>query len=153
MDTTSKGAVLGLTFATTRKDVALAILEGLTYELNLNLEILREGGVAINELRAIGGGARSKRWLELKADVTGVPVVVPRITEAASWGAAMLAGKGAGIFSNLAEVAENTLQITARYIPEPERHAMHTRRYSLYKEIYPTLIPLLRRLNGEGHGG
>lgn len=153
MDTTSKGAILGLTFATTRKDVALAILEGLTYELNLNLEILREGGVTISELRAIGGGARSKRWLELKADVTGVPVVVPRITEAASWGAAMLAGKGVGIFSNLAEVAENALQITARYIPEPERHALHARRYSLYKEIYPTLIPLLRRLNGEGYEG
>ncbi len=63
----------------------------------------------------------------------------------------MLAGKGAGIFSNLAEVAENTLQLTARYIPEPERHALHARRFSLYKDIYPTLIPLLRRLNGEKH--
>jgi xylulokinase len=152
MDTSSKGALLGLTFATTRKDVALAIMEGLTYELNLNLEILREGGVTINELRAIGGGARSKRWLELKANVTGIPVVVPRITEAASWGAAMLAGKGVGVFSNLVEVAENSLQFAARFTPDLEQHALHAQRYSLYKELYPTLIPLLRRLSGATYG-
>jgi len=148
MDTTSKGAILGLTFSTTRGDVALAILEGLTYELNLNLELLREGGVIIKELRAIGGGARSKRWLELKANVTGIPVLVPKVTEAASWGAALLAGKGAGVFTDLTQAAEATLEFTNRYEPNLEQHVAHARHYALYKELYPTLIPLLSRISG-----
>jgi len=148
MDTTSKGVILGLTFSTTRKDIALAILEGLTYELRLNLDVLREGGIFVKELRAVGGGARSKRWLELKANITGIPVLVPKVTEAASWGAAMLAGKGAGVFKELSEVAESTLQFVGHYIPDPNQHAIHAQRYLLYKELYPMLIPLLRRLAG-----
>ena len=57
-DTQSKGAVLGLDFSTRKVDIAKAILEGLTYELRLNLDLLKAGGVTIDELRAIGGGAR-----------------------------------------------------------------------------------------------
>lgn len=146
MDTNSRGAILGLTFSTTHKDVALAILEGLTYELNLNIEVLRSGGVNISELRAIGGGARSKRWLQLKADVTGIPVLVPKVTEAASWGAAMLAGKGGGIYNDLVDVATSFVQLTERYIPDPQQHQLHCDRYSTYKELYPLLIPVFRQL-------
>jgi|YNPBryunderm2012_1023409.scaffolds.fasta_scaffold00161_6 xylulokinase len=147
MDTNSKGAILGLTFSTTQKDFALAILEGLTYELNLNIEVLRSGGVNISELRAIGGGARSKRWLQLKADVTGIPVLVPKVTEAASWGAALLAGKGSGIFPDLAGVAATTVQLTERYSPNAQQQKVHSCRYSIYKELYPLLISLNRQLS------
>ncbi len=73
-DTASKGAILGLTFATSKTDLAKAILEGLTFELRVNFDLLRAGGVQIEELRAIGGGARSDLWVQLKADVLGVPV-------------------------------------------------------------------------------
>ena len=64
-DTQSKGALLGLTFATTRADVARAILEGLCFELRYNLEVLQSGGVAIQELRAIGGGGGLPLWVRL----------------------------------------------------------------------------------------
>ena len=116
-DTASKAAILGLTFATTRADIAKAILEGLTYELRLNLDLLKAGGVQIDVLRAIGGGAKSKLWLQLKADITGIPVVTPKITEAAGFGAALLAGVGAGIFPSAAEAANRFLQLTDEYIP------------------------------------
>ena len=118
-DTASRGAILGLTFATTRTDIAKAILEGLTYELRLNLDLLQAGGVRIDVLRAIGGGARSGLWLQLKADITGIPVVTPRVTEAAAFGAALLAGVGAGVFPSAAEAAGRFLRLTDTYTPDP----------------------------------
>jgi xylulokinase len=145
-DTASRGAILGLTFATTRADVARAILEGLTYELRLNLDLLATGGVRVDVLRAIGGGARSRLWLQLKADITGIPVVAPRITEAAAFGAALLAGEGAGLWSSAATAADRFLELAETYLPDPARHAAHTRHYELYREMYPALAPIAHRL-------
>jgi xylulokinase len=145
-DTASKGAVLGLTFSTTKVEVAKALLEGLTFELRVNLDLLREGGVTIDEMRAIGGGARSDLWLQLKADITGVPVVAPRVTEAACWGAALLAGAGAGAFDDVAEAAADSLQLARRFAPDAARAARYEDRYDLYRELYPTVKGLLHRL-------
>ncbi len=146
VDTASKGALLGLTFATSKADVAKAILEGLTFELRLNLDLLREGGVAVQELRAIGGGARSDLWLQLKADVTGVPVAAPRVTDAACWGAALLAGYGAGCFARLEDAAAGAVELERRFEPCPARAARYAERYALYRELYPTLKELLHRV-------
>jgi len=145
-DTASKGAILGLTFSTSRGDVAKAILEGLTYELRLNLDLLRDGGVSIDVLRAIGGGAKSDLWLQLKADITGIPVITPRITEAAAFGAALLAGTGAGLFRSAAEGAERFLELTDTYQPDPSRHEAYSRQYELYREVYPAVAPISHRL-------
>ena len=145
-DTASRGAILGLTFSTTRTDLTVAILEGLTYELRLNLDLLRDGGVAIDVLRAIGGGARSKLWLQLKADITGIPVITPRITEAAAFGAALLAGTGAGLWGSAAEGAERFLELTDRDEPDPARHAAYSEVYERYREVYPATAPISHRL-------
>jgi xylulokinase len=145
-DTGSKAAILGLTFATTRAEVAKAILEGLTYELRLNLDLLKTGGVKIDVLRAIGGGAKSALWLQLKADVTGIPVVTPGITEAAGFGAALLAGVGAGLFSSAAEAANRFLQLTNEYVPDPLRHSAYTRQFELYRQVYPAIAPITHQL-------
>jgi xylulokinase len=145
-DTASKGAILGLTFGTTKVEMAKALLEGLTFELRLNLDVLREGGVAIDEMRAIGGGARSDLWLQLKADVTGVPVVAPQVTEAACWGAALLAGAGAGAFADVKAAAEDALQLTRRFTPDAARAVSYEARYELYQALYPTIKDLLHRV-------
>ena len=145
-DTASKGAILGLTFGTDKTELAKAILEGLTFELRLNLDLLKDAGVIIDELRAIGGGARSELWLQLKADICGVPVVAPRITEAASWGAALLAGAAAGHFSSAAEAAEEMLHLDRRFEPNPKRMARYEERYELYREVYPALRSIHQRM-------
>jgi xylulokinase len=146
LDTASKGAIVGLTFGTTKADFAKAILEGLTFELRANLDLLSSGGVVIDELRAIGGGARSDLWLQLKADVTGIAVVVPRVTDAACWGAALLAGYGAGCHDSIEAGAEGSIHLARRFEPEPERVARYAERYTLYREVYPTLRELLHRV-------
>jgi xylulokinase len=145
-DTASKGAFLGLTFSTTKSDLAKAVLEGLTYELKVNLEVLTHGGVDINELRAIGGGAKSPLWLQLKADVTGIPVAVPRVTESACWGAALLAGYGVGLYQNIAEAAEQSVVLTSRYEPDPKRSKQYESMYKIYCDLYPAVKDILHRL-------
>jgi len=138
-DTHSKGAILGLTFGTTKREIAKAILEGLTLELRLNLEVLKKGGIDISELRAIGGGAKSNLWLQLKADITGIPVAVPMVTEAAGLGAAILGGTAAGIFDNAAEAIKEYLQIKKTYHPDPENQKLFEERYQIYKKLYPAI--------------
>jgi xylulokinase len=145
-DTSSKGAVLGLTFATTKTDFAKAILEGLTFELQYNLDIFKQGEIQIEELRAIGGGARSSLWLQMKADITGIRVIVPKVTEAASWGAALLAGVGIGCFNSIQQASKNTLQFHQTYKPKLERHQLYRAKYELYRQVYPSVIHLLHQL-------
>ena len=145
-DTASKGAILGLTFATTKTDLAKALLEGLTFELRVNFDLLRSGGVQIDELRAIGGGARSTVWVQLKADVLGVPIAVPSITDAACWGAALLAGVGAGCYTDLAQTAEAALHFSGIFTPEPSRRARYESRFVLYRDLYPTIAALNHRM-------
>ena len=77
LDVNAKGAILGLTFGTTKADLAKAALEGLTFELRTNVDLLRSAGVEIAELHAVGGGARSTLWLQIKADICNVPLRVP----------------------------------------------------------------------------
>jgi xylulokinase len=145
-DTASKGAILGLTFGTTKAEVTKALLEGLTFELRTNLELLKEGGIAIDQLRAIGGGARSEHWLQLKADITQLPVVVPRVTDAACWGAALLAGHAAGCYTDLAEAASAAVQLERRFDPHPTRVQQYNEVYARYQDLYPTLRSLLHRM-------
>lgn len=145
-DTQSKGAVVGLTFATTKTDFAKAIIEALTMELRLNLEILQDGGILIDELRAIGGGAKSELWLQLKADITGIPVTAPEVTEAAGMGAAVLGGVAAGIFSDLTEVIKTHLKIKKVYKPNLGNKALFDERYAVYKKLYPTVKEINRQL-------
>jgi len=145
-NTQSKGAVVGLTFATTKTDFAKAIIEALTMELRLNLEILKDGGIMIDELRAIGGGAKSELWLQLKADITGIPVAAPEVTEAAGMGAAILGGVAAGIFANTTDAAKELLMIKKVYTPNMDNKALFDERYMIYKELYPAIKEINQQL-------
>ena len=146
LDTSSKGAILGLTFPADRGTLAKAILEGLTFELRINVDLLKEGGVEIRELRAVGGGARSALWLQLKADICGVPLRVPRVTEAACLGAALLAGTAVGIYPDVEGAVAQTVHLQRHVERRAESSSAYERRYEVYRQLYPTLSPLLRQL-------
>jgi len=147
LDPSSRAAIIGLSFATGRGEVARAILEGLTFELRANLDLLAAAGVQVGALRAIGGGARSPLWLQLKADITGIPVAVPRVTEAAGLGAALLAGVGADLFPSAAAAADACLRITETRDPDPAMRRRYEERYALYRGLYPALTPFNRGLS------
>ena len=146
LDVNSKGAIVGLTFTTTKSELAKAALEGLTFELATNLGLLRQAGVTIADLHAAGGGARSDLWLQLKADICGIPLRVPEVTDAACLGAMLLAGVGAQIFPDLATAVATTVHWRRRFTPDPGRNAQYAERFALYAELYPLLAPLLHRV-------
>jgi len=146
LDITSKGAILGLTLATTRATIAKAIVEGLVFELRTNTDLLQDAGIAIHELCAVGGGARSPLWLQLKADVCRIPLRVPAVTEAACLGAALLAGVGAGVYPDLASAVKRTVRIERHVEPQEDSARAYDARYQIYRQVYPTLIGLHRVL-------
>lgn len=100
----------------------------------------------INELHAVGGGARSPLWLQLKADICQVPLRVPQVTEAACLGAALLAGTTAGVYASITEAARATIVLEQRITPDETSVRLYEQRYNLYKEVYPTLASLLHRI-------
>jgi xylulokinase len=145
-DTSSTGAFLGLTFSTTRPVMAKAILEGLTFELRVNLDLLREAGLTIRELFAVGGGARSPLWLRLKADICRIPLRVPIVTDAACLGAALLCLAARGVYPDLPAAAGRIVSIQQRVDPVRESVDAYQERYRIYRKVYPALIDLHRQM-------
>lgn len=135
----ARGAIIGLTLAHGKRDIVRSILEGLTYELRNNLDAMEENGITITELRAIGGGARSPFWLQMKADLTDRRVVVPKVTEAAALGAAVLAGVGSKAYRSIEEGARSVYREKAAYTPREEVTKAYERYYTLYKRLYSEL--------------
>ena len=146
LDTSSRGAILGLTFAADLAAVAKAILEGLTFELRINLDLLRASGVAIRELHAVGGGARSPLWLQLKADIGRVPLRVPEVTEAACLGAALLAGAACGVYRDLEAAVGQAVRLGHEVKPDPQSVPAYDKRFEVYSRIYPILKHLHAQL-------
>lgn len=146
-DARARGAILGLTLATNKGDLIKGILDGITYEMRLNLECLQQCGVSIQELRAIGGGAQSRTWMQLKADIFERPVTALNVSEAACLGAAMLAGVATGVFSSFDEATTTLVQEAERFEPNSNAAESYRARYAIYKDVYPALRDLSHRLS------
>ncbi len=143
-------AILGLTLNTEKDEIIKAILDGVTYEMRLNLDCLEEAGIPVGELRAVGSGADSRIWMQLKADIFNRPVATLACPDAACLGAAMLAGVGAGMYPSLPEAARIIVRIKDVYDPDPAEAARYAETYALYRDLYPTLKPLLHRIRASG---
>jgi len=139
MDPHPVGAILGLTLGTTRPQFLRAILEGISYEMKLNLDILSRAGVEVQEFRAIGGGAKSDFWLQLKADMYNRPVVRLQVAEAASLGMAMVAGVACGVYGSAAGAARELVATRETFEPDPCKAAFYDRMLARYRQIYPAL--------------
>lgn len=146
MDPLSTGAFVGLSLNTTRGDLVKAILEGITFELRENIERVEHAGLAVNELRATGGGARSAQWLQLKADITGKPIITLNVKETGCFAAACLAGVGIGAFTSIEEPVKNLVQPATFYEPRPALKAEYDEIFAVYHALYSTLKPINRAL-------
>jgi xylulokinase len=145
-DMASKGAIVGLTLATTRPDIVKAILECLAFEMRTNIEYWKGAGINVDELRSVGGGARSPRWLQIRADILGRPVATLRVREAACLGAAILAGAAAGVFSSVDEGIARMVRLGERHEPDARRAARYAERYAIYRDLYPALKGVSARM-------
>jgi xylulokinase len=138
-DVSVKGAILGLDMNVTRQRILKALLEGVAFEIRLNLDILARSGYEVNELRITGGGARSQKHVQLKADVIGKPVTIMDVPEAGCLGAAMLA-KSAFAKQKIADIARRWVRTVSK--AEPQFKEYYDSKYLLYRELYPALKAL-----------
>ncbi len=136
------GAFLGLTLRHGRGHATRAVLEGVAFGLRDNLELLRAAGVqAPTEVRVSGGGARGALWRQILADVLGVPLVQPQTTEGAAFGAALLAGVGAGAWADVDAACAATVATGAPTEPGDEA-APYGHHYQAFRQAYPRVAPL-----------
>ncbi len=138
-DSHSMGMVVGLSLNTTKKEFIKALLEGVSYEMKLNLSLLEDVGIFVERLRAIGGGAKSPVWLQLKADVYGKPVETLSVSEAACFGAALLGRKAKDEVKDFAGLVDDLVRVLRVYEPDPERKKVYEERFAVYRRLYPAL--------------
>ena len=143
MDTGSKGAILGLTAGTTLPEIYRACMEGVAYEMRLNYDALADSGIRFTKLHATGGGAKSKVWMQMKADILNLPITSLKTSDAGTVGSAMLTGVAVGVFKDLEEAASVMVRHRETYHPEPLRHAQYMENYERYKKVYQAVRPLM----------
>ena len=136
-----RGAMLGLTPSHNRPELVRALMEGLAFWLRDNITMFYNLGIAPPqpEITVIGGATQAAPLLQIKADITGCPIKVPQITEAAATGAALLAGMGANIFHSGEEAASSVLYTVQIYEPD-------TQAVEIYNTIYEQTYLPARRL-------
>ncbi len=142
--TDSAGVITGLRTDTRRGEILKALIEGAAFWFVEPVEGLRVLGVDTSELVATGGGAKSDAWLQIKADIFGVPIVRPRVTECGVLGAAMLAGMASGAFKSASEAVECLVRRDRVFEPDPARHTLYRERHALWRGLYPALRETLR---------
>ena len=137
-DPLARGAFIGLTVRHGKAHLTRAVLEGVSYGLRDSLELMRALGLPIAQVRASGGGAASPLWRQILADVFNAEIVTVNVTEGAAFGAALLAGVGAGVYRSVTDACGRTIRITGSTRPGPAAET-----YDAYYPRYRALYPLL----------
>lgn len=144
MDNKSRGAILGLTSDTDSSDIYQGLMEGVTYEMYLNIERLTEAGIHIDKIRATGGGAASPLWLQMKADILNKPVVSLGASQSGTLGCIMLAGLACGIYHSLEEAERIFVKENQIFYPNLQKHEEYQRLYKKYKKLYHAVKSVLQ---------
>jgi xylulokinase len=138
-DPNARGAFIGLTLKHSRGHMVRAILEGVTYSLRDCLEIIEEQGVAVKQIRASGGGARSAFWRQMQADLLNKTVVSMVADEGPAYGVALLAAVGAGEFASVAEACEATVKTKGQTKPATPARRVYDKGFPVYQQLYRSL--------------
>ncbi len=144
LDAKARGGFVGLTANHARRHLTRAVMEGVAFSLRDSLEIFRELGAPIQTIRLGGGGAKSKLWRQIQADVYGQAVEILEADEGAAFGAAILAGVGAGAWNSVDEACEKTIRIKERIEPNADSIEKLNRNYEAYKLLYSALRPAMK---------
>jgi xylulokinase len=134
-----RGALLGLAASHTRGHIVRAVLEGVAFSQRDSFGIFAELGVPVTRIILGGGGARSPLWRQIQADVYGHPVETVAAEEGAAYGAAVLAGVGAGIWPSVDEACDAIVRSSGVTRPDSARVSAMSRQYEAYQRVYPAL--------------
>jgi xylulokinase len=147
-DPLARAAFVGLTVRHGMAHCSRAVLEGVAFGLKDSFELMKSAGLAkIEQVRVSGGGARSPLWRQILADVFESELVTVNTTEGAAYGAALLAGVGAGHWPDVESACESVVKITGRTVPSEPNITVYRKIYPLYQELYPTLRSTFARMS------
>ena len=135
----ARGVLVGFDLGTDKYELLKAALQGIGYDLMSNFDSFEEAGIAIQEIRATGGGSRSPYWAQLKADMTGRMVTVVHYSEASALGSVVCAAAALGKFGSIVESAENMVKLGKTYEPDRKKHELYRAGLERYRELYRSL--------------
>ncbi|KAB8141017.1 xylulokinase [Chloroflexia bacterium SDU3-3] len=148
LDPLARGAFVGLTARHTLAHMCRAVLEGVVYSLRDGLEIMRGLDVPITQIRATGGGGKSPIWRQMQADIYGAEVATLTAEEGPAYGAALLAGVGAGVFASVDDAVGRCVAVAGTTTPDSAAAAAYDATYAVYRDTYAALRPIMHRLAG-----
>jgi xylulokinase len=154
----ARGVFYGITLGHTRGHFVRSIMEAIAFLIRGDLEGLKAMGAGASELRVLGGGAKSRLWLQIKANVCQLPVIAPSQEESAALGAAILAAVGAGLYPTIPSAVEAMTTVREKILPEECERDVYDACYGLYQKLYRSveaLYPdcdLVKQLGKKGLG-
>ncbi|OLB21128.1 MAG: xylulokinase [Acidobacteriales bacterium 13_2_20CM_55_8] len=137
LDPQARAALVGLTASHTRAHIIRAIMEGVAFSLQDSFTIFGEMKVPVHNIRLGGGGARSRLWRQIQADVYGHEVEIVEAEEGAAYGAAVLAGVGAKTWPSVDSASASVVRVAERVSPDPDAVAVMNTAYAKYQRVYP----------------
>ena len=149
---TPRGAFVGLTVRHGRAHMTRAVMEGVAFSMRDGLEIMRRLGTPDDDLRAVGGGARSPLWLQLQAEVYGRPIRRTEVDEGPAYGAALLGGVAAGVFADVAEASARVRLRDEVTEPDGQRARRYDELYTIYRSLYGALREQMHELGRLARG-
>jgi sugar (pentulose or hexulose) kinase len=135
----ARGLFFGLGLWTEKQDILRSIYEGVGFSTKDNLRLFEEAGIRPEEIRLVGGGARSNVWAQIIADITGYPIRVPLGEEFGAKGAAIEAGVVARFYQDPFDGVKKTVRVAKEFEPEPIRHKKYSKLFKAYGELYALL--------------
>ena len=146
-DPLARGSWVGLTVRHRRAHLTRSVLEGVAFGLKDIFLLMAVAGLGeIEQVRVSGGGAKSSLWRQILADTLGVELVTVNTTEGAAFGAALLAGVGAGVWSNVDEACAQTINLIDHVSPVKENVDRYQLMHEQYQALYPALKPTFQSL-------
>ncbi|MEZ4726869.1 MAG: FGGY-family carbohydrate kinase [Caldilineaceae bacterium] len=146
-DPLARGSFIGLTVRHTLPHMTRSVLEGVAFGLRDSFELMKGIGLsAITQVRVSGGGARSPLWRQILADVLGSELVTVNTTEGAAYGAALLAGVGAGVWPSVDAACAAAIHVTGSTTPNEATVRCYNDVYAQYCQLYPLLKPVFANL-------
>jgi len=138
-DPYARGVFFGLTLRHTKAHMVRSVMEGVTYGLRDSLEIFGEMGVSPRQIRLTGGGGRSAIWRQMQANIYNRECVTINQDEGPGFGAALLAGVGAGVYPSVQSACAQAVSVGNRIAPDADTAAVYARYYPIYRKLYADL--------------
>lgn len=147
----ARGVVVGLSLNSTRGDVLRAVIEATGLGIRHHVEAMAAAGAEPSRLVAIGGGSRSRTWLQAVSDITGMAQDLPRETVGAAYGDALLAAVGTGAIESI-EAAARRVEVAERVEPDATLADFYDRRFAAYRQLFEATRPVVLALQDEESG-